>query len=152
MMAPIPLKATPLISNTDDEKAKSEDMNNPVDRKIEELLRKSLKNLREGSHPLRLSNPKNGNSDSSFSNPRKTQDDMAIDPQIYSRRMQTQALKTNYSMALENNTKSHDTAMKTTNNSNSQLEIPQFRIIRSNSLPDGLDMTDPTNVAMDMDG
>lgn len=156
MMAPIPLKATPLISDTDDEKAKNGDIKNPVDRKIEELLRRSLKNLREGSHPLRLSNSKNGNSDSSFSNPRKTQDDMAIDPQIYARQIQTQTLKTpreaNHSMALENDNRSDDTAMKTTHSSKSQPETPQFRIKRSNSLPGGLDMTNPTNVAMDMDG
>ena len=146
-MAPIPLKAKPLISDTDDEKAKNGDLKNPVDRKIEELLRKSLKNLREGSHPLRLSNSKIDNSDSSFSNPRKTQDDMAIDPQIYSRKT---PLNGNHSMDLDNKIGLKDAATKTTQKNN--LQIPRFRIKRSNSLPGGLDMTESTNVAMDMDG
>ena len=146
LMAPIPLKATPLIFDADDEKAKNGDLKNPVDRKIEELLRKSLKNLREGSHPLRLCNSKNNNSDSSFSNPRKTQDDMAIDPQIYSRKTPLN----NHSMDLDNTVGSKDTVTKKTQNNN--LQVPRFRIKRSNSLPGGLDMAESTNVAMDMDG
>ena len=148
------LTSTPAIPpKEDDEEGKKEESMDPVDRKINELLRRSLKNVREGSHPLRLSNNKDDN-DSVISAPWKTQDDMAIDPQIYSPRIQTACAtksnsKTNDSMALD--TVSSDTSMAKPQNSNAQRQNRPFARQRSNSLPGGLDMIDTTD-AMDMDG
>eukprot|EP00531_Pseudo-nitzschia_arenysensis_P010081 CAMPEP_0116154700 /NCGR_PEP_ID=MMETSP0329-20121206/21921_1 /TAXON_ID=697910 /ORGANISM="Pseudo-nitzschia arenysensis, Strain B593" /LENGTH=420 /DNA_ID=CAMNT_0003651699 /DNA_START=153 /DNA_END=1415 /DNA_ORIENTATION=+ len=145
--------AEPAIPPKDDnDKDKNEECKDPVDRKIEELLRRSLKNVKEGSHPLRLTSKED--SDSFVSTPWKTQDDMAIDPQIYSPRIQTTATsktqKTNDSMALD--TMPSDAQMAKIQNTNSQPQNLPFGRQRSNSLPGGLDMTDATTVAMDMDG
>mmetsp|Transcript_2016 Transcript_2016/g.4731 ORF Transcript_2016/g.4731 Transcript_2016/m.4731 type:complete len:430 (-) Transcript_2016:475-1764(-) len=154
--AATPLTPTPAIPpKGDDDKDKNEESKDPVDRKIEDLLRRSLKNVREGSHPLRLPNNNNDN-DSFVSKPWKTQDDMAIDPQIYSPRIHTasgtkNSTQTNDSMALD--TVSSDTSMTKAQNSNAQRQNRRpFARQRSNSLPGGLDMTDTTTDAMDMDG
>lgn len=149
------LNPTPAIPpKEDDDKDKNEECKDPVDRKIEELLRRSLKNLQQGSHPLRLSN-NNDDNDSFVSTPWKTQDDMAIDPQIYSRRIQTASAtknnaKKNDSMAID--AVSSDTSMTKAQSSNTQGQSRPFGRQRSNSLPGGLDMTDTTTDAMDMDG
>ncbi len=138
--------AEPVISPKDD------DSKDPVDLKIEELLRRSLKNVKEGSHPLRLTSE--GDSDSFVSTPWKTQDDMAIDPQIYSPRMHTtttpRSRKANDFLTFD--TTSTDAQMVKIQNNDSQPRNRPFGRQRSNSLPGGLDMTDATTVAMDMDG
>ena len=148
---PIPMIPTPLIPPPDDEKDK-EDFKNPVDRKIEELLRRSLKNLREGSHPLCLSNSNSNEDNDSLHTPWKTQDDMVIDPQIYSRRVQQQQLRTpNKPMALDSSTESNSMLMTNTGESNPRPKTHSFRIKRSNSFSGGFDIPENTNVVMDMD-
>jgi hypothetical protein len=139
------------------------DYKDPADRKIEELLRLSLKNLREGTHPLRL--PKREDDDGLIvtTTPWKTQDDMAIDSEIYSPRVQQRATAailnrshpptTAASMAVDGGS---NFTTKSPNNSHFAApvaaggQIRRFGRPRSNSLPGGLEMTDAT--AMDMDG
>jgi len=154
-----------------------DDCKDPADRKIEELLRLSLKNLREGTHPLRLP-PKKGNDDDdgltiTVSTPWKTQDDMAIDPEIYSPRVAANQNRSHpppitttapTSMAVDGD--SNNLTTKSAPNTNTHhlaaaaapvvaaggMQARRFgRRPRSNSLPGDLEMTDTTN-AMDMDG
>jgi len=92
--------ATPKVTTEDTTTTTEEECKDPVDRKIEELLRQSLKNIQEGSHPFQMI-PKLSNNDDdtdiddsnnvSVTTPWKTQDDMAIDPEIYSPRVATTA-------------------------------------------------------------
>eukprot|EP00536_Pseudo-nitzschia_multiseries_P006883 jgi/Psemu1/324517/estExt_fgenesh1_pg.C_1530002 len=83
--APGDTTSNSVARSTDDES--DSDQRDPADRKIEDLLRRSLENIQKGSHPLALPRNDNDNDDSDafVTTPRKTQDDMAIDPEIYSR-------------------------------------------------------------------
>lgn len=149
---------TPVVPALEGQSDTTEPYKDPADRKIEELLQQSLKNLRDGSHPLQL--PNNEENDLFFTTPWKTQDDMSIDPQVYARRIQHKEqshmtnchTNTNHSMVLDTETGSNDPIMTKTRNSIPQAQIPPFGRKRGNSLPGGLDMTETTNVAMDMDG
>lgn len=146
-------------NNDDDSSCKD-----PADRKIKELLRRSLKNLKEGSHPLQFS--KLGSADNAddsnlfVTTPWKTQDDMAIDPQVYSPSMGEVKKIPSDSMAIDANG-SNITTTKESNNGNSfpvaraQPQVPPIGHSvrpRSNSLPGGLDMIGAANTAMEMDG
>lgn len=155
----LPTPASASTAAPDDENETS--YKDPVDRKIEELLRRSLKNLREGSHPLQLPKTKTEDDDSFLSTPWKTQDDMAIDPQIYSPRGQQQQqqnrlqLPLDHSMVLDSQSGSNLPPTSTTkaqhNSAPRQAQARPFARQRSNSLPGGLDMME-TTTAMDMDG
>jgi hypothetical protein len=159
-----------------------DDCKDPADRKIEELLRLSLKNLREGTHPLRLPPKKENNDDDGLtinvSTPWKTQDDMAIDPEVYSPRVVANQNRSHPPPPTTTTTTTATTLMSVDGDSNhlttkaapntnihhlaaaapppvvsaGGTQARQFgRRPRSNSLPGGLEMTD-TTTAMDMDG
>jgi len=162
-------KAASITSTTTEQGDEDEDdYKDPADRKIEQLLRRSLENIREGSHPLQLPKPsttKNEDDDLFVTTPWKTQDDMTIDPQIYSPRVtaayssismpgqhkstvNSNRFNPKNSMALEgsNFTKPPNSNAPV---AGAQPQLPPARA-RSNSVPDGLNMMDST--AMEMDG
>jgi hypothetical protein len=166
-------KAVPKTATTttkqQDEDSES-DYKDPADRKIQELLRHSLKKLKEGSHPLQLPSLSKTDMDDEMmfaTTPWKTQDDMTIDPQVYSPRMQQQRAtsskpdistsSTDSTMTLDDggsnllvSAKAPSSKAPTTGAQQQPAQARPFRRQRSNSLPGGLDMMDTT--AMDMDG
>ena len=88
----------------------------------------------------------------SLHTPWKTQDDMVIDPQIYSRQVQQQQLRTpNKPMALDSATESNNMLMTNTGESNPRRKTHPFRLKRSNSFSGGFDIPESTNVVMEMD-
>ena len=143
----------------------------PADRKIEKLLRRSLKNIREGSHPLQLKSTPDDEDDgdllSKWNSYTKTQDDMMIDPEIYSPRTGTTAGAANVnananpanktsSMSIEgtNNLRSNTTSTDSRGRTDQTLQTRAFHFgnrPRSNSLPSELDKAMDIT-AMDTDG
>mmetsp|Transcript_11941 Transcript_11941/g.28334 ORF Transcript_11941/g.28334 Transcript_11941/m.28334 type:complete len:432 (+) Transcript_11941:323-1618(+) len=134
-----------------------------TDRKIEELLRRSLKNIQEGCHPLQLKSTPDDD-DSKLSSKWRhytTQDDMMIDPQIYSPRMGASAMvnanatSKTASMSIEG-TNNLRNSLQTTDSRGHIDRMLQTQAIhfgnrpRSNSLPTDLDKS-TDSIAMDTD-
>jgi len=159
---PTPISAAMTASQTTMPKMRtSSSKRDPADRKIDELLRQSLKNLREGSHPLQLpklgSNEKD-NDDVYFDTPLKTQDDMAIDPKIYSPRMPQgmPTTTTHISMVVENPTigglpNGPESSIAGPIQQQLPSEARPMGLQRSTSLPGGMEMMAESS-AMEMDG
>jgi hypothetical protein len=125
----------------------------PVQQKIDELMRKSLDNVKKGAHPLQVSTtggPADDDSDDTpFSN--SWNDDMAIDPSIYhnpNRRDHQQQSSSNSMMMTDNDNDNNIGGSAQAATSSSVMSFPHLAPLgqrqrkRSNSI---------SNVRMDMD-
>jgi hypothetical protein len=132
-------KSRTILTFTGQEKPIVSSSVSAVDRQIEDLLRKSLQNVKQGVHPLvvkpttPLTNTDNDDDDDVSI--WQTQDDMAIDPRIYnnySRSATTAGMVTS-------DRNNYDDNGNNNNNYYSMLP-PPVRRKRSNSLPRSMDL------------